>query len=510
MQILLYKANKAKNSTFRPSGGASHNCSLKDGCDISTPELIFTAVSNAHEFNYAYIPTFKRFYFINEWTYERGEWMAQCSIDVLATWKLTIGASNQYIVRSAKAGEVIDDLIFPTVEDTYREYNCNNVISDTGTAADPTAGLYFVKTATTSNIGIQSGVAVYAMTAFEFRQFVDELSTTEYMNINTEIDKITDNVAKLLLNPAQYIISAKYVPISKYRLEQTGVVFSEAQHILYGWYELNATASMIKSYPRAELNIYNGIAPRNSYSTATTDCYNKQFLSEKYTTFKLEYPMLGVVDIPNDYLIDCDWIYIYVYLDLMDLTALTMLSTFDYPAGADVPTLKRANLPLAVNNWGIDIPINNFMRDVRQEISSVTNLGANILSSVGNLLSGNLIGAASNAVSTLSGAVDVATANMNTSVHINGSSGGYASLTFNRKIHVYTKVPSYTIPPRTIGKSTMKYGQISTYAVATNGSTHLTICQAPIINNINTNEPKYLGDEYDQLINYMSQGFYYD
>lgn len=509
MQIKLTKTDKAQNSTYRPtSWNVVTTCDLKDMCDISSPELVFSGVANVHTYNYAYSPEFNRYYFITDWTYDRGTWIASCNIDVLATWKNTIGSSMQYIVRSAVAGDVVDDMITPTLEDGHVKYPLTDVISDDGNVGSPVLGTYFVKTATTSDEGIQSGVALYAMTRGEFIDFVAELSTTSYMGIVEEIDNITENVAKLLLNPAQYIISARYLPISRTKLQQFGATLVENKHIKYGWYTLNSTASVVTNYPKVKFSLYAGETPKHLYANPQDGCNKKQFLTNKYTSFKLEYPMLGMVEIPNNYFIDSDLMYINGILDLMDLTVIVVADIFERLDSGDVKELG-ANLPININNWGIDIPINNFIRDVRAEMSSAVSLVTNLRGTAANMFAGNFIGAAGGAVNTIRSAAEFAGASHAASVQMQGSSGGYASLAFSRWLHVFYSVPNEAVPSRYIGKSTMKMGTISAYARHNNIS-YLTTCYSPIINIINTNEPKYLAGEYEQIISYMSEGFYYD
>lgn len=110
---------KRKNSTKRPNDtGTIINCYLKDDCGALTPVIVYqptTTAQNPSDWNYAYIGSFDRYYFVNDWVYNNGLWYAYLSCDVLASYKTQIGASTQYVVRSSATFDTnIVDLLYPT------------------------------------------------------------------------------------------------------------------------------------------------------------------------------------------------------------------------------------------------------------------------------------------------------------------------------------------------------------------------------------------------------------
>ena len=114
-KVNLYSLEKRDNSTKQPTGtGTEYNCVLKDGCGILNPtiKLDMGLTSNPHSFNYAYISTFGRYYFIEEWFFEDALWTASLRVDVLATYKSQIGSASLYVLRAAAAnnGAIIDTL----------------------------------------------------------------------------------------------------------------------------------------------------------------------------------------------------------------------------------------------------------------------------------------------------------------------------------------------------------------------------------------------------------------
>ena len=114
--VNFYSFSKKENSTARPGGAsASYSCVMKEPCGILNPTIVLSiGNSNPRSYNYAFIPTFDRYYFVREWTYDKGFWYAVMQVDPLASWKDTIGASTCYVLRSAIEYNVnIKDTMYP-------------------------------------------------------------------------------------------------------------------------------------------------------------------------------------------------------------------------------------------------------------------------------------------------------------------------------------------------------------------------------------------------------------
>lgn len=112
--VKLYTFSKRDNSTKRPGllDGTEFSCVLKSGSGIMRPALAFDfgIANDPSSYNYAYIPAFDRYYFIEEWYFDRALWTATLKVDVLATYKTEIGNASLYVLRAAGAsnGNIID------------------------------------------------------------------------------------------------------------------------------------------------------------------------------------------------------------------------------------------------------------------------------------------------------------------------------------------------------------------------------------------------------------------
>ena len=101
IDVNFYTYGKKINSTATPSAvNYAATCELRAGTDQLNP-VILLDYPNPVAFNYAQIPAFSRYYFINEWTWQGGVWAGSLRVDPLASWKNTIRAYPQYVLRSA-------------------------------------------------------------------------------------------------------------------------------------------------------------------------------------------------------------------------------------------------------------------------------------------------------------------------------------------------------------------------------------------------------------------------
>ena len=91
---------------------ATFTGTLREGSDIVNPAILIEASADAVcGFNYAYIPEFKRYYYIqNTESYRNSLTVVTMSVDVLMTYKETILNSPAIIVRSSKVGDAVYSL----------------------------------------------------------------------------------------------------------------------------------------------------------------------------------------------------------------------------------------------------------------------------------------------------------------------------------------------------------------------------------------------------------------
>ena len=91
MQIKFYKNSSEKNKIGKSlSSELTLNGNLRDECSINSPSILVEANSLV-DYNYCYIPEFKRYYFISDITSVRNNlWRVSLKCDVLESFKKDI------------------------------------------------------------------------------------------------------------------------------------------------------------------------------------------------------------------------------------------------------------------------------------------------------------------------------------------------------------------------------------------------------------------------------------
>ena len=207
--------SKKLNSTARSSGGTSYNCTLKKGSSKLNP-YIELAASNPTAYNYAYIPTYGRYYYVENWTFDGGLWSADLSVDVLASFKEAIGAASLYILRSsAEYDEKILDTLYPAKQG----YTTKTALISHYWADTYASGSYVV--GVVSNSAASGAVAYYVLSYSDMaalRSFMmsDTLMPAWDADWDTLYPQLTGEMIKAMINPFQYIASCQWLPFQMY------------------------------------------------------------------------------------------------------------------------------------------------------------------------------------------------------------------------------------------------------------------------------------------------------
>ena len=385
MEITLYNFTKRENSTKTPEAGYHYHTevsgSIKEACSVTSPIITFQYRVYDWDltgFNYAYIPNFKRYYFVKDWTFVNGLWELSLEIDVLASWASRIKSSTQYVVRSASSsdGDVID---------TYYPAKTNVYQVSTGLKLFPTNNL----TEGTIIIGIlggsgQLGVTYRSMTLTTFAELMKRLTNSDYMGIT----EISDELAKGLINPFQYLTKAFYLPVLNRdvdgRLMGTSV----------GWWDLKLTTSRVKEDQILKLENYLTI-PKHPQSAR-----GSYLNSSAYTRHTLYFPPFGMLQLDADAMQDASKLWLTVLIDI--LTGDGYLKVW-----ADNTVINSA-----IANVATPIPLAQVSSDI---IGAATSVASGIQSAVAGDF-GSVIGNIGNAVNS---AIPKA--------EIRGSQGGFGT-----------------------------------------------------------------------------------
>lgn len=230
MQATFYVFPKRTNSTKRPNSGSPYNIEIKAPCNILNPEIQIATNANPTGYNYCYIPTWSRYYWVKNWNYANSMWTASLTVDTLASYRDQIGSSTEYVVRSsAKYDQTICDSLYPTKSHiTTKTMYANS----TPFTSDPElSGAYIVGVNAPGYVSFGSTVFL-GMSGQTFQNLIGALlSDTDYLDIDAQ--EISSNLTKALFNPIQYITKAFWLPFSFVPLG-----LSPISEIPVGWWKM--------------------------------------------------------------------------------------------------------------------------------------------------------------------------------------------------------------------------------------------------------------------------------
>ena len=236
--VKLGTFSKLENSTAQPStlGWAEYSVTLKDGCDISNPDITLSVSwSTVSAYNYATM--MGRYYFIVSKNMLRENLcVLQLKVDVLATYKTEIGSATLYVLRSAAAinGNIRDNF-YPTRSNStkYHQEQSTDIPGMYGT------GVVIVNIAGTYTAGAST---LWEMTDTDFKTFVNELYTDiNSWQLNDIIQKVVQYFGgnpQSLINGAMWfpfpfdVYTAEYVKIGGWQSTVIGGVVNDPLYTL--------------------------------------------------------------------------------------------------------------------------------------------------------------------------------------------------------------------------------------------------------------------------------------
>lgn len=396
-KVQLYTLSKRDNSTKQPTGaGTEFNCIMVDGCGILNPsiKLDLGTTTDPSAYNYAYISEFSRYYFIEEWYFDKALWTASLKVDVLATYKSEIGSSSLYVLRAAGAnnGNIVDTL-----------YPCKAGCSfDTTSVTNPWWDNISYIVGTVSRSGNMGSMAYYGMSGTAIHTMCENLTDKTFIINSTngfDLADASDALQLSLVDPMQYIKSCVALPVPLTDISNIG---SLAVVYAFSW-DTGATGYKIALAPY--INKSFSFAIKSHPDTGTRGNYVN---SAPYTYITLTMPPFGTIDIDTSVTCNASTLTADVRIDPITGKAILTVT-------CNGIVLNRVEAQL-----GVPISLSSVTRDYVGAASS-------ILSSAGSLAGGfatgqvgsGIVGAGmgiANAVGALQGRASTI-----------GTTGGFAS-----------------------------------------------------------------------------------
>lgn len=490
ISVALFKTfAKDHNSTMQPVHGTGavgypYQCDIYDPCSIISPVLIIrqpNTMLQEQGYNYAHIPTWRRYYWITDMVFQEGAWYVHLQVDVLASFKTEIGASTQYVLRSAAEydTEITDTAYTPTGP------RIESMSSEGSTPfATTIAGGTFVLGITTgnaSNTGNSTlGTTTYiALTPAQMEQLITVLwGTGDYLNLlNTDLE--TD-VAKLIINPLQYIQSCKWIP-------QTVPYTVSIQNIQFAWWPVQVSGVYaLSASPKRRVAFHLELPPHPQ--AATMGGYLNR---PPYSQYTVELPVIGELELPGERIQNDMPYYILIDYQIDLITGIAELTISQTDSLGPGPYGRDVQLLYTTCNMAVDVPLAQIVTD---KVGALTSAAGGMAGGIASILSGNIMQGISSMVT---GAIDATVKYTQPIPSFMGGSGNLSLLGKIPKIHNYHQnitPPAFEL----LGRPLCQMKQLSTLpGFIMCARAHVAIAGA-------------MAQEVEQIENFLNTGFYYE
>ena len=419
MDVKLFKFSKRENSTKQPIGGTTFQCYLKEPTSVVNPTIVIETSGNAFpDYNYGYISTFGRYYFITDIVSDGYMWEISMQTDILATYKSQISASTLYLLRCSSSydGNIVDNFYPVSTKYTTRkisaqspwsitaenpDINISNGVFIVGIVADPGGSV--------GNIG---SVNYHAMTRSALRSLLSTLMDDDfYVSTNPPYLDINDasvQLQKAIIDPLSFIKSCVWIPIQYSTLAVSNGFATESTALeVWSWTLTNVShKTMISTKPymtvtgtSLTIEAHPQAASRGSFMNC-----------EPYTRMAAIIPPFGFFDLDTTKLKSSTYLKYEIIVDFLEGNGILNLTDDN---GVVISRYQ--------SQVGVPVQLSQVTRDY---IGGAVSTGQNIVNSVASLFTGNLAGAINNGLSAIGSASEL----MKPIVSSIGSNGSYSSL----------------------------------------------------------------------------------
>lgn len=329
MAIPVYfkNVNKRENSNDRFSivGMTSVDCILKAGTSLTHPVLEIqvdntTNVVTYSQYNEVYIQSFDRYYFIRDWEMRGRKMLCYCEVDTLASFWNDIKDQTFYIERSTQAfNPDLPDSSYPTAGGYY---GVANTLNSPLKPAAASQGCFCI--GIINNTGGVGGIDYYFMSYLVFNRFCQELFNIT--NFGTFTD-ITDDVAKVMINPFQYITSCFWIPFDTNYLNGTMQFVTSTTTVKMGYWNLSLGLTCYTLDASELMPCINAVTEITVHKHPNAGTRGNYLNLAPYSKYFLYYYPFGMIDLDPLELYSVTKVYAVTSLDLRTGMGICRIAT---------------------------------------------------------------------------------------------------------------------------------------------------------------------------------------
>lgn len=342
MQATFYQFAKRTNSTKRPSGGQEFGIDLKAPCNIIDPEIKIATQSDPTGYNYCYLPTFSRYYWVKNWTYSDGLWNASLTVDTLASYRDQIGYSTEYVVRSsAKFDGTISDGLYPATAEVRSVTSAFQ-----GGFSETISGGFFVIGFIAKAANSIGAITYVVLTPGNAKKLSAKLLTdVSYLSIDNA--EISDSLTKVLFNPYQYIVSCNYFPFDVAKLAAHLPLVSNVD---VGWWSIDIPCWILGADNNNLTKSVSVDIPKHPQAVSRGGYCN----ASPYTDYTIFLQPFGVIPLDASKLWGAATLSIQYTVDLF--TGDSILRMFTDTNQLVHETTAKLGVPIQLSNITFDVP----------------------------------------------------------------------------------------------------------------------------------------------------------
>ena len=299
---------------------------------------------------YCYIESFRRYYFMS-WAFVSGFWEASLTCDVLGSFRTEILTTTQYVKRSASDKNVrISDSNYPTITQSRHSIVNVNQTDIWGVNFYNGTIVISVVNSTDKNIG---ATTYYAMSYTSFQALMYALlNSPNWMQIDTS--EISAELQKALINPAQYITSAVWLPINSAAFVNGGEAADRTTIIKFGWWEFNLQSTIrILHTPFGEDDSWSRTIIFQFDDHPQLSEFGTWLNLSPYTKRTLEFPPFGTIDLDTTDLIGVNELTCRVFVHSYSGDATLYVFKGNYLTDQNNSRLIMS----MVGNVGVQLPV---------------------------------------------------------------------------------------------------------------------------------------------------------
>lgn len=383
---LWYTFKKDKNSTKIPitpvRGDYFFQCTLKDGCSVTNPEIIINASNDLeiYKCTYARIPKFNRYYFISDWRNVGKLWVASLTVDALASYRDEIGNSHQFVTRCSKEfeGTIIDTKYPMKTRPNYAVVE-EETIGGLSFVSRLDAGFFVVGIFNNDVDGVGT-VTYYGFTNEQFRSFCNLLMNNNFI-LSMGVDELSSELLKALFNPLQYIASCIWVPLTTMPDGDTTSV------IPFGYWAIKTNCKRLKKLSTSGIISFSNV-PHHPQSLR-----GYYLRLSPYSRYKMVIPYFGTFEIPSEWLYDSaqeNGISCALYIDLISGEGVMEIKSYNSILGKYI--VQQTHSVQVCKNIALS-----------QRAINIVQSGLEAIGGVSGILSGNVVGGVDGIASAISG-----------------------------------------------------------------------------------------------------------